>query len=340
LCEAISRSFLDDAFVFEGHRFLIRCSMGVALYPRDCDNRQQLLANADLAMFRAKAAGRRHHVMFDRAIRRELEDRLKLTAELERATERGEFELFYQPQVRLRDGKLVGAEALIRWRHPERGLVSPGEFIPVLNSMSISDRVAAWVMETACRQARLWQERGHEIQVGVNLSPSQFETGDLVAATARILAETGLPPALLELEVTENILLSDDARAVAIFRDLRKLGVHLALDDFGTGYASLNYLKTFPLTRVKIDQSFVREITPGSSDATIVASTINLSRLLGLSVIAEGVESLGSAELLMQMGCEDAQGFYFGRPMDVATFERTALAVPALPAGRPVASAA
>lgn len=326
LGDAISESFRTSELVVAGNRFNVKCSIGVALYPRDCDDVQQLFANADLAMFRAKAAGKGRHLFFNRAIRDELEKRLSLTAELERASARGEFELFYQPQIRLRDGRLAGAEALIRWRHPDRGLVSPGEFIPVLNMTSLSDPVALWVMETACRQGRLWHQQGHGIRIGVNLSPSQFKSGDLVRTTATVLTDTGLPPSLLELEVTENILLADDEGALDIFRRLRDLGVHLAWDDFGTGYASLNYLKKFPLNRLKIDQLFVNELKPGSNDAAIVDYTIKLSRVLGLTVTAEGIENRSTVDLLTQMGCDEGQGYFFGRPLPVAEFERQFLA--------------
>lgn len=250
-----------------------------------------------------------------------------MTSELELACERGEFELFYQPQIRLRDRKVVGAEALIRWNHPTRGLVSPGEFLPILEATPMAGKVARWVMETACRQGCRWNRDGHDIRMGVNLSPSQFKNSGLPAMTADVLQETGFPPGLLELEVTENILLADNVHALEVFRRLRDLGIHLAWDDFGTGYASLTYLKKFPLNRLKIDQLFVRDITPGSNDAAIVEYTINLARTLGLSVIAEGVETKATAELLGRMGCEEAQGFYFGRPLPVGRFEKTFLGV-------------
>jgi len=328
LAHSISQSFRQGEFVVAGHRFLLKCSIGVALYPHDCADLHELLGNADLAMFRAKAAANGGHVFFDRAIRGELENRLQLTAELNQAFVGGEFELFYQPQIRLADRKVVGAEALIRWRHPVRGLMAPGEFLPILETTPGARKTALWVMREACTQARAWQQQGHGIRIGVNLSASLFKWGDLAASVATILADTGLPPSALELEVTENILLTDDEKACDIFRRIRALGAHIALDDFGTGYASLTYLKKFPLSRLKIDQLFVRELKPGSSDAAIVESTITLSRLLGLSVIAEGIEEPSTIELLKQMGCEEGQGYHFGRPMPAAEFERTFFATP------------
>jgi EAL domain-containing protein (putative c-di-GMP-specific phosphodiesterase class I) len=236
--------------------------------------------------------------------------------------ERNEFELFYQPQVSLIDGGLVGAEALIRWRHPDRGLVLPADFMPVVNASPISDGIAVWVMETACGQGRRWQQKGHNVRLGVNLSPSQLQSGDLAATVGRVLLDTGFAPSLLELEVTEDILLVDDERALEIFGRIQNLGVRIVLDDFGTGYASLSYLKKFPIDGLKIDKSFVRELQAGSDDAAIVGSTIGLSRQLGLTVIAEGIEERATAQLLASIGCKEGQGYYFGHPMPVAEFEQ------------------
>jgi len=279
------------------------------------------LANSHLAFCRAKAMRRGSYVIFENAIRQELEDRLTLEAELALAAERGEFELFYQPQVRLTDGGLIGAEALIRWRHPARGLLSPAEFMPVVNTSAISDRVATWVLETACRQARTWEIGGHRLRVGINLSPSQFQSTDLATAVAQILDVTRLTPALLELEVTENILLRDEEKVLETILRIQQLGVRIVFDDFGTGFASLSYLKKFPLDGLKIDRSFVVELLGDPGDAAIVGSTIDLSGKLGLSVIAEGIENRATADLLASMGCDEGQGYFFGRPMPAQAFE-------------------
>ena len=304
----------------------VKVSIGAAVYPDGGRTADELLANSHLAFCRAKATRRGSYVIFENAIRQELEARLTLEAELALAVERNEFELFYQPQVRLVDGGLIGAEALIRWRHPVRGLVSPAEFIPVVNTSSISDRIAAWVLETACRQARIWEQAGHNLRVGVNLSPSQFLSNDLATAVAEVLGVTGLAPALLELEVTEDILLLDEERALDTFRRIQELGVRIVFDDFGTGYASLSYLKKFPLDGLKIDRSFVLELLGNPEDAAIVGSTIGLSRQLGLSVIAEGIENRATADFLMCMGCEEGQGYFFGRPAPAQAFENQFLA--------------
>ena len=298
----------------------VKVSIGAAVYPEGGRTADELLANSHLAFCRAKAT-RGSQVIFENAIRQELEDRLTLEAELALAAERNEFELFYQPQVRLTDGGLIGAEALIRWRHPTRGLLSPSEFMPVVNTSAISDRVATWVLETACRQARTWEIGGHHLRVGVNLSPSQFQSTDLATAVAETLDVTGLTPALLELEVTENILLRDEEKVLETILRIQQLGVRIVFDDFGTGFASLSYLKKFPLDVLKIDRSFVVELLGDSGDVAIVGSTIDLSGKLGLSVIAEGIENRATADLLASMGCDEGQGYFFGRPMQAQAFE-------------------
>jgi diguanylate cyclase (GGDEF)-like protein/PAS domain S-box-containing protein len=299
----------------------LRVSIGASVFPEHGRTADELLSNGHLALSRAKATRRGGHVIFESAIRRELEARLTLEAELALAVERREFELFYQPQVRLVDGGVIGAEALIRWHHPERGLVPPEEFMPVVNTSSISERIAAWVLETACRQARAWEVAGHGLRVAINLSRSQLQSGDLAKSVAQILDVTRLTPSLLELEVTEDILLQDEERVLDTFRRIQELGVRVVFDDFGTGYASLSYLKKFPLDGLKIDRSFVGDLFADSGDAAIVSSTIGLSKQLGLSVIAEGIENRASADLLVSMGCEEGQGYLFGRPMPVPDFE-------------------
>jgi diguanylate cyclase (GGDEF)-like protein/PAS domain S-box-containing protein len=326
LSEQISIAFGKIPFAIGERQLRVNASIGVAVYPDHCATADELFGNADLALYRAKTAGRGRYVFFERAIRDELEARASLEAELRRAVDRKELELFYQPQVSLDDGRLMGAETLIRWRHPIRGLVSPADFMPLVHASSISGRIALWVMETACKQGRAWQLQGHDVRLGVNLSPAQMQSGDLATNVATVLNDTGYSPFLLELEVTENILLEDDQGALETFNRIQDLGVRIAFDDFGTGYASLTYLKKFPLDRLKIDKSFVSEIRVNSDDAAIVGSTINLGKLLGLSVIAEGIEDLATVDLLKSMGCEEGQGYYFGPPMPAAEFEQRFLA--------------
>ncbi len=297
-------------------------SVGVAVYPEGGQNADDLLSNGHLALSRAKATRRGGHVIFETAIRQELENRLTLESELALAADRGEFELFYQPQVRLIDGSLVGAEALIRWRHPARGYVSPAEFMPVVNTSALSERIANWVMETACRQARAWELSGNNVRVAINLSPSQLQSGDLAHSVAALLETSGLTPSLLEIEVTEDILLHDERRVLDLFKRIQDLGVRVLFDDFGTGYASLSYLKKFPLDGLKIDRSFVFGLLANSDDAAIVGSTIGLSKQLGLTVVAEGIENKATADFLVSMGCEEGQGYFFGRPMPPDAFEK------------------
>jgi diguanylate cyclase (GGDEF)-like protein/PAS domain S-box-containing protein len=316
IVEAFDRPLLAGT---REHR--VKISTGVATYPENGWDADELLSNGHLAFCRAKGPRRGGHVMFDNSMRQELEARVTLEAELALAVERGEFELFYQPQVHLADGSLSGAEALIRWRHPERGLVPPMQFMPVVNSCAISERIAVWVMETACLQALQWELAGHPVRVGINLSPSQLQSGDLAKAVADMLDAIGLSPGLLELEVTEDILLQDEARVLDTFQRIQQLGVRVVFDDFGTGYASLSYLKKFPLDGLKIDKSFVFDLLTDTDDAAIVNSTVGLSKQLGLSVIAEGIENRASADLLMTMGCEEGQGYFFGKPMPAREFE-------------------
>ena len=321
-----------DAFnapILTGNRqHHVRVSIGAAVYPGGGSTADELLSNGHLALSRAKATKRGGHVVFEGSIRHEMEARLTLEAELALAVKRNEFELFYQPQVHLANGELIGAEALIRWRHPTRGLVSPGEFMLVVNTSSISDAISDWVLATACRQARAWEQAGHALRVGINLSPSQLHTDDLAKSVADILEATDLTPSLLELEVTEDILLLDEKRVLDTFLRIQELGVRIVFDDFGTGYASLSYLKKFPLDGLKIDRSFVLDLLADSDDAAIVGSTIGLSKQLGLSVIAEGIENRATADLLVSMGCEEGQGYFFGRPMPATDFEAKFLTPP------------
>jgi diguanylate cyclase (GGDEF)-like protein/PAS domain S-box-containing protein len=319
-----------DAPLLAGNRHLrVKVSIGGAICPGDGRTADELISNAHLALSRAKATNRGGHVLFEDSIRRELETRLTLEAELSLAAERNEFELFYQPQLHLADGRLIGAEALIRWRHPVRGLVSPAEFMPIVNTSPISERIAEWVLQTACAEGAAWERAGHKLRIGVNLSPSQFESGDLALSVAQVLASTGLSPTSLELEVTEDILLHDEQRALKTFLEIQELGVRLVFDDFGTGFASLSYLKKFPLDGLKIDRSFVLGLLTNADDAAIVSSTIGLSKQLGLSVIAEGIEDRATADFLVRMGCKEGQGYFFGRPMPASEFEAKFLTAPA-----------
>ncbi|MBX9646669.1 MAG: EAL domain-containing protein [Xanthobacteraceae bacterium] len=329
LAERIGAIF--DAPLLAGTRqHRVKVSIGVAIFPSAGRTADELLSNSHLALSRAKATRRGGYLLFEDSIRRELQTRLTLEAELALAAERSEFELFYQPQLHLADGGLIGAEALIRWRHPVRGLVSPAEFMPVVNTSPISDLIAEWVLLTACTKAAEWERAGHKLRIGVNLSPSQFQPGVLATLVAHTLTRTGLSPTSLELEVTEDILLHDEQGALETFLKIQELGVRIVFDDFGTGFASLSYLKKFPLDGLKIDRSFVFGLLGNPDDAAIVSSTIGLSKQLGLSVIAEGIENRATADFLVSMGCEEGQGYFFGRPIPASDFEARFLAAPAV----------
>jgi diguanylate cyclase (GGDEF)-like protein/PAS domain S-box-containing protein len=320
LCAEIAEAFDGKALEVGGRQLHFSVSTGVAVYPRDCDSIEEVFGCAHLALGRAKSA-KHPFAFFDRSIKESIESRMTLEAELARALDCGEFELFYQPQIEIAERRLIGAEALIRWRHPERGLVSPALFMPVVNASGISDDVGTWVMRTACRQAAAWAQRGHPIRVGVNLSPSMVHSRSLAPLIRRVLVETALAPSLLELEFTEDILLNDKESALEIFQEVKKLGVRVVFDDFGTGYASLSYLRDFPLDGLKIDRSFVGDLQGNAVNAAIVDSTITMAKHLGLSVIAEGIEEPGVAALLTEMGCHEGQGYLFGKPMPAAEFE-------------------
>jgi predicted signal transduction protein with EAL and GGDEF domain len=325
LAGRLSWSFANTALPLKSRSQSIGISIGGAVFPADGQTAEGLLANSHLALCKTKSISRGEYTFFEREIREELEARFALEAELAAAVRKGEFELYYQPQFNLPENRIVGAEALIRWRHPERGLLFPGSFMPVVNTSPISDEVAAWVMAEACRQGRKWQDLGHDIRMAVNLSPSQFRSNDLARQVKQVIAETGFSPTLLELEVTEDILLSNDELALDVFRQVQELGIRIAFDDFGTGYGSFSHLKKFPLNKLKIDKSFVFELCKNPDDAAIVASTIGLCRQLNLSLTAEGIEDAETVKLLTAMGCEEGQGYYFSKAIPAADFEKTFL---------------
>jgi diguanylate cyclase (GGDEF)-like protein/PAS domain S-box-containing protein len=330
IARSIVEAFQQKGVQVDDHVHRVKVSVGVAIYDPSSHSANDMLGNAHLALSRAKKSDASHCVFFHPNFREELQTRLSLEAELYLALERNEFELFYQPQVRLSDGQLTGAEALIRWRHPERGLVPPGEFMPVVNTSPVSDGVANWVLATAARQAREWFAHGHEVRVGINLSPSQLQNGDLSLTVKKLLDNLDCPARLIELEVTEDILLGNDDCAAEILGKLRDLGVSVAFDDFGTGYASLSYLKKFPLDTLKVDRSFVSNLWDDPHNIPIVNMTAGLCNALGLSLIAEGIEDERTARQLALMGCTEGQGYHFGRPMPAHEFAQKFLVRPTI----------
>jgi EAL domain-containing protein (putative c-di-GMP-specific phosphodiesterase class I) len=311
---------LRDPFHIEGHDLRVTASMGVALYPGDGRDFDTLLQKADTALFVAKASGRDHFRFVDAASNAAAADALSMRAELAMALQRGEFELHYQPQVDLREGTVLGAEALLRWRSPRRGLVAPGAFIHVAEDSGLIVPIGAWVLHQACRQAAAWRAGGLELMVGVNLSALQFRRGDLLATVTDALHAAALPPELLELELTESLLLEDTEQACEVIQQLKRHGVRFALDDFGTGYSNLSSLQRFALDRLKIDQSFIRNISSVPAEARIAGSIIDIGHARGLEVIAEGVEDDETAELLRSANCDHAQGYLFARPLPAEEF--------------------
>jgi diguanylate cyclase (GGDEF)-like protein/PAS domain S-box-containing protein len=307
----------------EGHEFVLGCSIGIAAYPGDGADPETLIRNADLAMYRAKETGRNNFQFYTAAMNERLLERLRIEGDMRTALERKEFVLHYQPQIDLCSGRTVGMEALIRWQHPTLGMVPPLRFIGLAEETGLIIPIGDWVLRTACAQAKAWQRAGFpDLCVAVNLSARQFAQNDLVESIASALQESGLAPRYLELELTESLVMSDIDGAIEILRALKDLGVHLSLDDFGTGHSSLSYLKRLPIDTLKIDQSFVRDITHAPDDEAIVASIISLAHNLKRRVIAEGVETKEQLSYLRRHGCTQIQGYYFSKPVSAESFER------------------
>jgi diguanylate cyclase (GGDEF)-like protein/PAS domain S-box-containing protein len=304
-----------------GHRLYITTSIGITLFPDDGDDAETLLKNADNAMYRAKAEGRNAYQMSTQELNRSTRERMTLESGLHQAIERQEFELFYQPQVDIRTMKIVGMEALLRWRHPERGLVGPADFIAVAEDRGFIVTIGDWVLRTACREARRFRDRGiPEFRVAVNISARQFRDQSLMATVESALAESQLDPRCLEVEITESVAMENVDLTLAVLARLRQIGVLIAIDDFGTGHSSLNYLKRFPLDALKIDRSFVEDIPDRFEDVAIVRAVIQLAQGLNLRVIAEGVETKEQLAFLQDNGCREVQGYYFSYPLPAADF--------------------
>jgi diguanylate cyclase (GGDEF)-like protein/PAS domain S-box-containing protein len=321
---------MDEPIVVDGRRFSLGASIGLALFPADGTTVDDLLRNAEAAMCRAKAHARNTVQAYRPELTQAVQQRFELTHALRLANEAAQFRLEYQPQVRLSDGKLIGAEALLRWRHPTRGPISPAEFIPLAEDTGLIIPIGRWVLETACAQAARWQgQPGKPQQVAVNVSARQLRQPDFVATVDAILAETGCPATALELEVTESLLLEDAEAAIELLGQLSSRGVRVAIDDFGTGYSSLSYLKRMPVQTLKIDRSFVSEVGSDANVAAIARTVIVLARSLNLDVLAEGVETAEQAAWLKREGCDWAQGWFYGRPMPAEDFKALVRETPA-----------
>ncbi|MGB9989268.1 bifunctional diguanylate cyclase/phosphodiesterase [Massilia sp. SM-13] len=308
-------AMFEQPFMVAGHELFVTCSVGVSLFPADASDLNMLIRNADVAMYQAKARGRNGYRFYAPSMTGEGVERLRLETFLRRSIEKEEIFLNYQPQVEIDTGRLIGVEALVRWNHPELGLVPPIRFIPLAEDTGFINQLGKWVLSEACRQMVRWQEAGLEVpKMAVNLSAKQFDRGSIVSMVADILRETGLEPHRLQLEVTESVIMNT-GDALAFINDLHAIGVSLAIDDFGTGYSSLAYLKQMPVQTLKIDRSFIKDISTDVNDEAIAIAIIQLGKSMNLSVIAEGVETHDQAAFLLRHGCNQAQGYFYSRPV-------------------------
>ena len=302
----------------EGNEVFVTASVGIAAFPADGDDAETLIGAADAAMYRAKQAGRNAYQFFTAEINQRSRARVQLGSELRRALEREEFTLYYQPKFDLATRQPSGAEALLRWNHPERGMVPPTEFIPVLEETGLIVPVGEWAMRRACHDMKNWQSGAPILgAVSVNLSARQFRQPDLHERIKALVSASGVEPRLIQFEITESQLMQDPGHAIHVMRALCDAGISIAIDDFGTGYSSLAYLTRFPVSALKIDRSFVREMSRDRNDATIVRTIVEMAHSLGCTVIAEGVETEEQATLLHLLRCEQAQGYLFGHPMPI-----------------------
>ncbi|HZW12631.1 MAG TPA: EAL domain-containing protein [Noviherbaspirillum sp.] len=308
-------SILKEPFLLYGHELYITTSIGVTLYPNDAADAEALIKNADIALYRAKDLGRNNFQFFTGDMNAAMMQRLRLESAMRWAIERREFTLVYQPQVDIISGRIYGTEALIRWKHPEFGMVSPAQFIPLAEETGMIVQIGEWILRTACQQAKAWEDAGMPMRVAVNLSARQFHHGDLDITITEILEEVGLSPELLEVEMTEGILMEDTSQTAAILEKLHAMGVQISIDDFGTGYSSLSYLKRLPIQVLKIDQSFVRDIHTDADDRAIVTAVIALAHSMKLKVVAEGVETPEQLAFLREHRCDIMQGYLFSRPV-------------------------
>lgn len=315
----VARHILDvlaKPFVVDGYELFVTASIGISMSPNDGEDSHTLLKHADIAMYRAKDLGRNTYQFYSPDMSSKAFERLSLETSLRYALERDQFRLFYQPQVDVVTGRVVGMEALLRWQHPDLGLVAPNDFISILEETGLIVPVGEWVLYTACSQAKAWQEKyGVAFRMSVNLSARQFNDAELISVVEYCLQRTGLPASTLELEITESIILQDKKWVGRVFQKLDDLGVRFAIDDFGTGYSSLSYLKRFPIDTIKIDRSFVRDVTSDADDAAIVSAIIAMARSLKLEVVAEGVETDGQLDFIKTRDCFVMQGFLFSEPL-------------------------
>ena len=313
---------MKAAFEVTSHQLFVSASVGISMFPGDALNAEQLLRNADSALFKAKSAGREGYALYTEELTVHALNRIEVASDLRRALEQQELRVYYQPVHDLKTSRLIGVEALVRWEHPLRGLVPPGEFIPIAERTGLIAEIDAWVLEQACWQMCQWQSAGvHLSFVAVNISSRLFARPELYTLVSTVLTDSGLDPALLELEVTESAVMEDSQGALEQMHRLRALGLRLAIDDFGTGFSSLLRLKQLPVQKLKIDQGFVAGLPEDNDDVAIVRAVIALSQSMGLQVHAEGIEHIEQAQFLLDFKCDLGQGYWFGRPVPASELD-------------------
>ncbi|GLK90202.1 bifunctional diguanylate cyclase/phosphodiesterase [Pseudomonas turukhanskensis] len=317
LCQRVLAS-IEQPIEIDGHQTFISASIGITMAPNDALEASELLRYADIALYEAKAGGRSTWRFYSGDMNAKIVERRRLEADLRFAIKHGELRLHFQPRYRIADGQIVGAEALVRWQHPERGLIPPDTFIPIAEQTGLIIALSNWVMSTACQYAAQWPQ---PLFLSINLSPIEFKSGGLVERIEQALADSGLNPARVELEITESVMLDDAGGALALMHTLKKLGVRLAMDDFGTGYSSLSYLRTFPFDGLKIDRSFLNRLGESADDRAIILAIVGLGHALSLTVTAEGIETAEHLRMLNAVGCDEGQGFFLSRPLDVQAFD-------------------
>jgi diguanylate cyclase (GGDEF)-like protein/PAS domain S-box-containing protein len=316
-------SEVNKPYTLGEHQSSVGVSAGISIFPTDGENTETLIKNADMAMYKVKEHGKNDFMFYNAEMDKAITERMNLEVALKTALERNEFQLHYQPQIDIKTGRIVGCEALIRWRHPEMGLVSPVRFIPLAEEVRLIIPIGQWVIATACRQNMAWQKAGFPPQrISVNLSVKQFQQKDLVGSIKAVLDETGMPPRYLDVEITESCIMRGVEESIRTMQQIKDIGVNISIDDFGTGYSSLVYLKRFPIDILKIDQNFIKNCVSDAADAVITSTIISMSHSLNIMVIAEGVETVEQLELLRVFGCDEVQGYIFSRPVPAEEFTK------------------
>jgi polar amino acid transport system substrate-binding protein len=316
------RNMFSFPFILARKEFFVTVSAGIIFLPKDGKNEQALLRNVDLAMYRAKKMGKNTYCFYDESINEDLTMQMELQSQLRNGLEQEEFRVYYQAQVSLKDSRLTGFEALVRWAHPEHGIVGPNEFIPIAEKTGLIVPIGEWVLKQACIQLKKWEEEGYDITMSVNLSARQFTDSNLFEVVKKVLEETEINPKHLELEITETVALKDIHYTIDTIFKLKELGIFFSLDDFGTGYSSINYLKNLPVNYLKVDKSFMDTVVESADDKKIVSAMISLAKTLGISVIAEGVESGEQEDFLKNTECDKAQGYLYSRPVPCEEAEK------------------